>query len=77
MLGTAGTTAIAGPKSIRASTAGASSADTATSASATNTRTSPELCLILGDGVDQAADFTSRTTSISSGNFTPLMTFDN
>ena len=36
-----------------------------------------ELCLILGDGVDQAADFTSCTTSIPSLNFTPLMTFGN
>ena len=36
-----------------------------------------ELCLILGDGVDQAANFTSCTTSIPSLNFTPLMIFGN
>ena len=36
-----------------------------------------ELCGILGDGVDQAADFTSCTTSIPSLNFTPSMTFGN
>ena len=41
------------------------------------TRPSPELCLILGDGVDQAANFTSCTTSIPSLNFTPLMIFGN
>ena len=36
-----------------------------------------ELCGILGDGVNQAADLISDATSIPSLNFTPLMTFGN
>jgi hypothetical protein len=36
-----------------------------------------ELCLNLGDGVNQAADFIPATSSIPSLNFTPLMTFGN
>jgi hypothetical protein len=37
----------------------------------------PELCGILGDGVNQAADLISDATSIPSLNFTPLTTFGN
>jgi hypothetical protein len=37
----------------------------------------PELCLNLGDGVDQAAEIASRTISIPSLNFAPLMIFGN
>ena len=37
----------------------------------------PELCGILGDGVDQAADLISDAASIPSLNFTPLITFGN
>jgi hypothetical protein len=33
--------------------------------------------LILGDGVNQAADLVSGATSIPSRNLTPLMTFGN
>ena len=36
-----------------------------------------ELCGILGDGVDQAADLISDAASIPSLNFTPLITFGN
>jgi hypothetical protein len=36
-----------------------------------------ELWLILGDGVNQAADFFSDATSIPSRNVTPLTTFGN
>jgi hypothetical protein len=36
-----------------------------------------ELCGILGDGVDQAADLISDAASIPSMNFTPLITFGN
>ena len=36
-----------------------------------------ELCRILGDGVNQAADFFSDATSIPSRNVTPLTTFGN
>jgi hypothetical protein len=36
-----------------------------------------ELWLILGDGVNQAADLISDATSIPSLNFTPLTTFGN
>jgi hypothetical protein len=36
-----------------------------------------QLWLILGDGVNQAADLVSGTTSIPSRNLTPLMTFGN
>jgi len=36
-----------------------------------------ELCGILGDGVNQAADFFSDATSIPSRNVTPLTTFGN
>jgi hypothetical protein len=36
-----------------------------------------ELCLNLGDGVDQAAEIASRTISIPSLNFAPLMIFGN
>ncbi len=36
-----------------------------------------ELCGILGDGVNQAADFFSDATSIPSWNVTPLTTFGN
>jgi hypothetical protein len=36
-----------------------------------------EIWLILGDGVNQAADLASGTTSIPSRNLTPSMTFDN
>ena len=36
-----------------------------------------ELCGILGDGMNQAADFASNATSIPSRNVTPLMTFGN
>ena len=36
-----------------------------------------ELCGILGDGVNQAADFFSDATSIPSRNITPLTTFGN
>ena len=40
--------------------------------------TSPnQLWLILGDGVNQAADLVSGATSIPSRNLTPLMTFGN
>ena len=37
----------------------------------------PELCGILGDGVNQAADFFSDATSIPSRNVTPLTIFGN
>ena len=40
-------------------------------------RSRAELCGILGDGVNQAADFASNATSIPSRNVTPLMTFGN
>ena len=36
-----------------------------------------ELCRILGDGVDQAADFSWFATSIPSRNFTPRTIFGN
>ena len=36
-----------------------------------------ELCWILGDGVDQAADISWFATSISSRNFTPRAIFGN
>ena len=36
-----------------------------------------ELCLNLGDGVDQAAEIVSRAISIPSLNFAPLMIFGN
>ena len=36
-----------------------------------------ELCLNLGDGVDQAAEIASRAISIPSLNFAPLMIFGN
>ena len=36
-----------------------------------------QLWLILGDGVNQAADLVSGATSIPSRNLTPLMTFGN
>jgi hypothetical protein len=36
-----------------------------------------ELCWILGDGVDQAADISWFATSIPSGNFTPRTIFGN
>jgi len=36
-----------------------------------------ELCLNLGDGVDQAANLASGTTSIPSRNLAPLTTFGN
>jgi hypothetical protein len=36
-----------------------------------------ELCLNLGDGVNQAANLASGATSIPSRNLTPLMTFGN
>jgi hypothetical protein len=36
-----------------------------------------ELWLILGDGMNQAADLASGATSIPSRNLTPLMTFSN
>jgi hypothetical protein len=36
-----------------------------------------ELCLNLGDGVDQAAEIVSRSISIPSLNFAPLMIFGN
>jgi hypothetical protein len=36
-----------------------------------------ELCGILGDGVNQAADLISDAASIPSLNFTPLITFGN
>ena len=36
-----------------------------------------ELCGILGDGVNQAADLISDATSIPSLNCTPLTTFGN
>jgi hypothetical protein len=36
-----------------------------------------ELCGILGDGVNQAADFSSLATSMPSRNVTPLTTFGN
>jgi uncharacterized caspase-like protein len=59
--------------------AGATGAATLAAAQLNKMRTAllPELCLILGDGVDQAANFTSCTTSIPSLNFTPLMIFGN
>jgi hypothetical protein len=44
---------------------------------ATPPRSSPELCLNLGDGVNQAADLISATSSAPSSNFTRLMTFGN
>jgi hypothetical protein len=37
----------------------------------------PQLWLILGDGVNQAADLASGATSIPSWNLTPWMTFGN
>ncbi len=40
-------------------------------------RRARELCGILGDGVNQAADFFSDATSIPSWNVTPLTTFGN
>ena len=36
-----------------------------------------ELCVIFGDGVNQAAALASGTTSIPSRNLTPLKTFGN
>ena len=36
-----------------------------------------ELCLNLGDGVNQAANLASSTTSIPSRNLAPLTTFGN
>jgi hypothetical protein len=38
---------------------------------------SAQLWLILGDGVNQAADLASGATSIPSWNLTPWMTFGN
>jgi hypothetical protein len=35
----------------------------------------PELCVILGEGVNQAVDLASGATSIPSQNLTPSMTF--
>ena len=43
--------------------------------SGTLCETSKQLWLILGDGVNQAADLTSGVTSIPSWNLTPWMTF--
>jgi hypothetical protein len=40
-------------------------------------RGQPELCGILGDGENQAANLISDATSIPSLNLTPLMTFGN
>ena len=40
-------------------------------------RRRPELCWILGDGVDQAADISWVATSIPSRNFTPRTIFGN
>ncbi len=37
----------------------------------------PELCGILGDGLNQAADLISGAASIPFVNFTPLMTWGN
>ena len=41
------------------------------------TRPMQELCWILGDGVDQAADISWFATSIPSRNFTPRTIFGN
>ena len=41
------------------------------------TKSKSELCWIFGDGVNQAADFSSLATSMPSRNVTPLTTFGN